>query len=319
MTMTVVPEIKVDSPAPAPVPSNLSFKDDDFASDIAKLRAQMTTTSEATPAEPTQPQAEKPVTTPEVAQQTAPVTEEAKPEIPEKFKTPDGTLDTAKVEKATISAEETLAKYLEKERELKRKINEVKAKENAYLNPPTTVQTPTTIPVNPNFAKQLEDDISKEGVGTVLSKLFIAAQEAAEEKVKAQISSIASNQAEMTTKAQIEAIGKNDPWVYTKEGYETLAKTLEEQPYLWQAADPYKAAYVFYQGHKSVVTRPAVQVMTPTPTARASAPVPTAQAVRQAPTPTIKLETKADIEAHLKSLTPAQQREFFKKAGFPDF
>jgi hypothetical protein len=33
----------------------------------------------------------------------------------------------------------------------------------------------------------------------------------------------------------------------------------------------------------------------------------------------VKLDSKADIDRHLKSLTPAQQSEFFKRMGFPGF
>jgi hypothetical protein len=307
--------------------SNLSFAPENFADDLAKLAAASGMTLETPqadipltpPNEPEQPKAQEMTPEPE-----APVTktDEAtqKVEVPEKFKAPDGSVDTAKLEKSMVNVEQALAQYLEKEKELKRKMNEVKKQENAYITPPQTPAPTPVIPINTEFAKQLEADIQKEGAGVVLAKLFTAAQESVEERVKSEIESLKSVNAANATKAQIEAIGKNDPWVYTPEGMATLTQMLEEQPYLWNAPDPYKAAYLIYSGQKSVVSKSVPQVLTPTPTARPTAPVPSGQAAAPAnTTPSLRLETKEDIENHLKKLTPAQQSAFFQKMGFPGF
>lgn len=313
----------------APV-SGLSFDPANFAADIAKIAASKGITLEGgkvveqpvvetavitppTPPEQPEPEVQAPVT---------PKAEATKAEVsvPDKFKAPDGGIDAEKLNKSIVNVDEALAKYLEKERELKRKMNEVRAQENAYINPPPPPNAPApVIPVNTNFAAQLEADIAKEGAGVVLAKLFTAAQESVEERVQSRIQALQTVNAENTTKQQIEAIGKNDPWVYTPEGMETLTRVLNEQPYLWNAPDPYKAAYLQYNGFRSVASKSAPQVLTPTPTARPTAPVQSGQAVVRTSAPVIKLDTKEDIDSHLKSLTPEQRKEFFKKAGYPAF
>ena len=304
----------------------LSFQAENFAEDIAKLAASQGVTLEAPqadipltpPTEPAQPKDE-----PQAAvqpQAAATKTDEAtKVEVPEKFKAPDGSVDTEKLNKSIVNVDEALAKYLEKERELKRKMNEVRQKENAYLTPPATPTPTPTIPVNANFAKQLEEDIQKEGAGVVLAKLFTAAQESVEERVKSEIEVLKQVNATNTTKQQIEAIGKTDPWVYTPEGMATLTQILDEQPYLWNAPDPYKAAYFQYNGSKSVASQTKPQVLTPTPPARPTAPVPSGQAAAPTVAPTIKLDSKEDVDRHLSKLTPKEQSEFFKCMGFPGF
>lgn len=300
------------------VDSNLSFKVEDFAADMAKLAGntmQVTPatpdtpiTTEAKPSAPTQPQG-------------AVVTNEEKAEVvvPEKFKTNDGKVDEEKLNKSLTNVEEALHKYLEKEKELKRKMNEVKAKENAYINPQPANAPAPTIPVNSDFARKLEEDIAKEGAGVVLAKLFTAAQESVEERVKSDIEAIKAHNSENMTRRQVEAIGKVDPWVYTEEGLNTLSRILAEQPYLMQAEDPYKAAYLFYNGSRNLNRQLPAQVQTPNPTARPSAPVPTGQAAQVTVTPVINLNSKEAIDAHLKKLTPDEQSKFFEKAGFPSF
>ena len=317
---------------PASKPSELSFSPENFASDIEKLRAQMAPapvkTETAAPAAVAAPQEAPVVTstpnTPAQPATPAATTEQAAktPEVPEKFKNPDGTLNTEKLEKSTVNAQEALDKYITLEKELKRKMNQVQAEKNLYLNPQAAkAEAPVSnAPVNPDFAKQIEVDIAREGVGPVLTKLFTAAQEAAYERAKQDVSSLKEKAAESERRAQVDAIGQRDPWVYTQEGLATLSQVLTEQPYLWEASDPYKAAYMFHKGSLAVNSVPSVaSVLTPTPTARPSAPVPTGQAASQTAVSTVKLDSKADIDRHLKSLTPAQQSEFFKRMGFPGF
>lgn len=313
-------ETNVIVPAAPEADVKLSFDPNNFAADMQKLATASGMTIE-TPQEPIAiPQPTQPAQ-PEQAAITKP--EEAthtEVAVPEKFKTADGKVDKEKLNKSMANVDETLALYLAKEKELKRKMNEVKAQENAYLTPPVTKAPIPEAPINTNFAAQLEADVARDGFGVVAAKLFTAAQQSAVEQLKGEIDSLKGVNAENTTKQQIEAIGKHDPWVYTPEGLATLTRTLEEQPYLWQAADPYKAAYLYNNGLKNVAaSRSNSQVLTPTPTARPSAPVPTGQAANRTSAPVLKLDTKEAIDNHLKGLTPAQQSEFFKKAGLPGF
>lgn len=308
----------------------LSFDPNNFAEDMAKLAASKGIDINGNKMEAKQevPAVITPPTTPEQPPQEtveAPVTKEAEATktevvVPEKFKNPDGSVNVDNLAKSTQNVEEAIATYLAKEKELKRKMNEVKAKENAYIKPVPAPNAPApVVPVNTNFAAQLEADIAKEGAGVVLAKLFTAAQESVEERVQSRIQALQDVNAQNTTKQQVEAIGKSDPWVYTPEGVATLTKVLEEQPYLQAAEDPYKAAYLYYSGIKSVASKSSSQVLTPTPQARPSAPVPTGQAVNRTSAPVIKLETKEDIDNHIKKLTPEERKQFFIKAGYPAF
>jgi len=316
-TMQPIPVVTTDQVITTkPTPSNLSLKDGDFASDIAKLKSEMKLE------EPTEVNQISQPTTPAQPEQAAVTeTEQAKVEVPEKFVNKEtGNVDMDKVAKSTLSAEEALAKYLTVEKELKRKMNEVKAVQNAYITPPVTPTPTQTIPVNTDFAKKLEEDIAKEGAGVVLSKLFTAAQESVEERVRVEIDAIKAHNSEQTTKQQVEAIGKADPWVYSEDGINTLNRILTEQPFLQGAPDMYKAAYLFHKGQQNVSVRSNSQVLTGIPTARPTAPTPSGQAANMTNATKDFTKMAPDVlNAHLKTLTPEQEREFFKRQGFPGY
>jgi hypothetical protein len=333
---------------------SLSFKNEDFAADMARLAAEqgvanplevkaeapapvaVTMPKADAPAQPEAPAAVTPEATAKA--ETAQKAEAPVVATPDKFKTPDGQLDTAKVLKSTIEADKALAIYLAKEKELKRKMNEVKQAENAYLNPgnppatqnlPASTITPAQAQAVP-FEQQLEADVQAHGLGKTLAKLFTAAQDSALDMARKELNPLKEGIAENTTRQQIEAIGKADPWVYTEEGVNTLNTILNEQPYMLQAADPYKAAYIYHQGLRGVTQitgavpqgQQISQVLTPTPTAKAPAPVPAAVAANSAPksdADTINLNDPVAVNAYVAKLTPAQQDQFYQRAGFPAF
>ena len=322
-TRAIVGETKVSETNTIVPETKMSFEPNDFAADIAKLAASKGINTDGTPvvvSPVVAPEAVIPPLTTPVQPETAtvtPVNEATKPEVvvPDKFKNPDGSVNVDNLNKSTQNVDEAIATYLAKEKELKRKMNEVKAQENAYINPPAAIAAPApaNIPINPTFAAQLEADVARDGFGVVAAKLFTAAQQSAVEQIKGELDTLKGVNADNTTKQQIESIGKSDPWVYTPEGMATLTKILDEQPYLWNASDPYKAAYLQYNGLKSVALKSNSQVLTPTPQARPTAPVPSGQAVNRTSAPVIKLDTKQDIDNHLKTLTSEQKREFFRK------
>ncbi len=318
MTITETPEVAMtDTVKAAVVPAtDLSFKNEDFAEDMAKLQAAV-----AHPTVKTEETA--PAITP--TQETAPVTEQ-KPvtsEVPEKFKTPDGKVDESKVEKSLINVEDAIAKYTAKQKELNRLINETKAKENAYLRS-DVVTTPNNAPATPapadqSFEQMIEADLQKDGTGKTLSKLFNAAREAALEQLRSEISPLQATIHETQMRNQVEAIGKTDPWVYTPEGIDTLTKILNDKPFLTNSDNPYRDAYMYYQGARLTASRVDSQVSTPNPTARASAPVPTATAANPTTAPVVRLDSREDIEKVLRKLTPKEQSDFFVKQGLPAF
>lgn len=316
----------------------LTFRPEDYASDLAKLAAEqgIPPAVEAPKAEPTtivpvQPPQATVTPEPPATQATAPVTQ-AEVAVPDKFKAPDGTLDMDKLEKSTANAElakanaeQAIAKYQALQKDMSRKINEAAAAKNALL---TSIPLPAIDPnVKPNtqqipFDQILEQDAQTIGLGKAMVKGIMAAKELALEEARKEFSSIRQVQEETDSRRQIEEIGKRDLWVYTPEGVNTLNQILTEQPYLWQALDPYVAAYRFSGrgGVSAVVERSGSQVLTPTPPAKATAPVPSAVAANMTPqSPSINLDSKEAIDSHLKTLTPKQQEEFFMKMGLPRF
>jgi len=316
----------ISTPEPA-VDSRPNISAEELNADLQKFVEQnkpTTVTAQPTqtmPAQTVQPEPTPATETPAVTPQpTATDGATPTPEVPEKFKTPDGKLDEEKLAKSTFHVDQALAKYLEKEKELKRKQNEVRKAENPYLTPTTPANTPPTENANLSFDKQLEADVQAQGLGPVLAKLFTAAKDTALEEARKELSPLKEGFEAATSRKQIEDIGKTDAWVYTEEGVNTLQQILAEQPYMWQASDPYKAAYLHYQGIRGVTGRVGSQVRTPTPPAKATAPVPSAVAANPStPAPVVDLNSREAISRHLKTLTPKQQEEFFKKQGYPAF
>ncbi len=318
MTMTQVPEVAMtESIKAVEVPAkDLSFKNEDFAQDMEKLQTAVATpevkTEETTPA-----------ITPTQDTTTEPTQKPVSSEVPEKFKTPDGKVDESKVEKSLVNVEEAIAKYTAKQKELNRLINETKAKENAYLRSDVvatpTIDTTTPAKTDQSFEQMIESDLQKEGTGKTLSKLFNAAREAALEQLRTEISPLQATIHETQTRNQLEAIGKTDPWVYTATGIDTLTKILNDKPFLTNSDNPYRDAYLFYQGAKLTASRVDSQVSTPTPTAKTSAPTPTALAANHTSAPVVRLDSKESIDKILQKLTPKEQSEFFAKLGLPAY
>ncbi len=318
MTMTQVPEVAMtESIKAVEVPAkDLSFKNEDFAQDMEKLQTAVATpevkTEETTPA-----------ITPTQDTTTEPTQKPVSSEVPEKFKTPDGKVDESKVEKSLVNVEEAIAKYTAKQKELNRLINETKAKENAYLRSDVvatpTIDTTTPAKTDQSFEQMIESDLQKEGTGKTLSKLFNAAREAALEQLRTEISPLQATIHETQTRNQLEAIGKTDPWVYTATGIDTLTKILNDKPFLTNSDNPYRDAYLFYQGAKLTASRVDSQVSTPTPTAKTPAPTPTALAANHTSAPVVRLDSKESIDKILQKLTPKEQSEFFAKLGLPAY
>ena len=282
---------------PVSQPPAFTGEPGNFQKDMAALAAEASV-SEVVAAAPTN---EAP---PEITESaTAPVT------VPDKFKDAEGNLDQAKLEKSTQDAQAALAKYLTTEKELRRKMNEVNGLKSV---PAVSAQSPAT-----PFEAQIEADIQKLGAGVVLARLFEAAKETAKKEVLSDVHADREERAEIKSRRELEEIGKYDQEVLTPAGLDRLAQIRAERPYLNQSENPTQAAYEVYLAEQVKKARQTGQVQ-PTPkglTAKAPpTPVgPAPRAVVQSNAP--KLETQADINAHLATLTPAQESAFWKSRG----
>lgn len=306
-----------EPPAPPvdPIKSNVGEdKSKPLAERLAAIRAE--TLAQAQPQEPAQPVQPQATATPQV---TA--------EVPEKFKKPDGTLDVAKVEQSTLSAEQVLEKYKQREADLKRKINEVNRLEKSL--PPVISQAPAPqTPAQPQQPQTLAQMINADlaagmTAGDVLAKWADAVRASAKEDVKREIlgdvQAVKDRQEMDEKQRQLRVIGQSDPWVLTEQGMDTLFAIREKKPWLNAAPEPMEAAYRDYLATQAMSQRQGSQVQMPNPKG-ATAPVMPAAPVNRAPVaPALNPQTLSfdQINSHLAGKSRAEQNQFYKALGLP--
>lgn len=299
-----------------PVIAEPTYQPGNFQADIAAIAAKEAAKEAAktAPIVPA-PQAEVPKVQPETTA-TAPV---IAPEVPEKFKAEDGSLDTVKLEKSTADGKAALDKYLAMEKELRRTMNNVSGLKNQA--PQIMAQTEAA-PANSTFAAQLEADMAKYGAGAVLERLFEASKEAAKAEAKRDVLSDLQTdreeRLERKSREELSEIAKHDQGVLTPEGLEALARIRAERPWIEKAANPTSEAYKVYLADQVMKARQQGTVL-PTPTGLATQPKavpvgPAPRAVVKATEPV--LETMEQIEAHLKGMDTAQKAAFYASKGF---
>lgn len=328
-----VPEVNEGQTVPASTgaPATFSGAWSDFGKDMAAIEAEMG--QKAEPAQPVQPQA---VATPSPAPIEPAPSDKAVPpvavapvapaapapvaapveSVPDKFKAPDGTLDQDKVMKS----------YFEAEKELKRL-------QNAKSVPAQTAQTPApvvpvaTAPANLTpFEAQVAQDIFSQGGFTeqqaiALARVQVKLQEAAHQATAAatlsEVAQFRETLAQQQQRSELEALAKNPQtnWVLSPKGQEELVKARQENPHLNHSPEPWKAAALHVLGQRMLQGQ-AGSVVVPIPqggqkTGIAPLPVtPTPPAANP-----IQLNTPAQIEAYLKTLSADQEAQFWKSQG----
>ena len=334
---TGVPEVTIGSGSLTgqKAPEGFSGKWSDMASDMAAIAKEMGQAETPTQPAPVTPQA---VVTPTplpapatqtVQPQTAPQTSApaavvppvaAIPEVPEKFRGADGKLDPEKL----------LKSYSAAEKELGRKANELNQLKSA-----PTAPTPPAIPANaaqtgnPGNLTPLELQVARDlfnsGAGyteaqaiataRVQVRLMDAASGLATERAMGEVAQLREAQTEQRRVAELQAIAKTYPEVLTPQGYEALVKVREENPWINASPEPWKTATLIHLGQKGMLQGQPGAVSIPTPTgAQPGQPLPVSPS-GPVSNP-IQLNTPQQIEAHVKTLTPTQEAEFWKTAGF---
>ena len=312
------------------VPANFSGKWSDMASDLANIAKEMK--GPEAPAQPVvqppqavvtppvieapKPVATQPQTAPQAASPAAVVPSVA--EVPEKFRGADGKLDQEKLLKSYASAE----------KELGRKANEVNALKANTVAPGTTQAAPVvTAPAAQTgnltpLELQVARDVYNSGAGfseaqaiaiaRTQVRLADAASGMAREAALGEVSQLREAQAEQRQQSELHSLAKSFPEVLTPQGYEALVKVRQENPWLNASPEPWKAAALFHLGQKGL-TGQAGTVSIPIPTgAQPGQPLPvTPSGPVSNP---IQLNTRDQIEAHVKTLSPAQEKEFWAKA-----
>ena len=296
------------------VEPEFSGKPEDFARDMAMLQAQAAQPQTMTVEKPVEVAMEKKEPEQPTGQLPAPAT----PEIPAKFLDKDGNPDLEKVEKSTRSAEEAIAKYLEKEKVLRQKAAEVDRLSKSQGYPSLVQEKPVEVkPQEPapsvDFEAQLATDFAA-NPGKTLARLFQAAKDLSSSESKAHVDGIAQEIELTKRERELHGLAKNDPWVVSEQGVETLAKYRESNPRLANWTEAYKA----YLGDQEFSKRVNRQVITPTPKAVTVPPAPVTAGGRPSQATTgLNFGSQDAIAAHLAKLTPDQEDAFWKAQGLP--
>lgn len=215
-------------------------------------------------AAPAQPQSAPATTAPTAAAepaQTAPEPAQAQQapppapaEIPDKFKTPEGTLDESRLNKSVVELE----KYLAMEKEL----SKVKAAQAApqtipqmpygypgmVVPPPVPNQGMPQYPQTPylqapygvqqapmTFEQKFNQDLSVDP-GTSIIALTRAVQENIRQESQAKVS-------ELEAKLELMELARQDPGILTQSGFERLVNIRQQNPWLSQSPTPWLHAY----------------------------------------------------------------------------
>lgn len=236
-------------------------------------------------------------------------------EVPEKFRGADGKLDQEKLLKSYGDAERAL-----------------KQAQNKLATTPTAPAVPQVPAVAAPVAQvgnltplelQVAKDIWQQGqagfteaqaiaLARTQVKGWEAAAAMASERALGGVSQIQESINEQRRAAELTSLAKNYPDVLTPKGFEELVKVREENPWINQSPEPWKAAAQLLVGQKGLIGQ-AGTVVIPTPTGAQNQPIPvTPSAPVSQP---VQLNTPAQIEAYVKTLTPTQEAEFWKLQG----
>ncbi len=296
----------------------------DWNKDLAAMAAESV---KETPAQPVVGQPQQAVVTPPATQTPAiPATQAAAPaipvivppvEVPEKFRGPDGKLDQEKVLKSYFDAEKALKKA-----------------QNALGAQPAA--TPAAVPAQPGqpqpaqaqqqlspFELQVAQDLFSQGGFTeqqamaqarVMVRLSEAKHRADTAATFAEVNQFREALAQQQQRTELQSLAERNPEVLTPQGYAELVKVREENPWINNAPEPWKAAAHFLLGQKQMYGQAGlVNIPTPKGVQQAVPPLPVtpAQTVQNP----IALNTPEQIQAYVSTLSPENEGEFWKKMG----
>lgn len=307
------------SPVPpsAPVVDGFSGKPSDLQKDLALLAGQ-TQTQEVPKAEPVTPEPEQPAAT-----ATAPETP-----VPDKFKNPDGSPNTEKIEKSTLHAQAAYEKYADIERQLRQKQADVSKLQSVQpqAQPP---QVPVNFPLTPLELGMAQDLINEAAAqGLQLDQRLAVAQakvmaRGLEAKHAAELNvteSLRQRMEDQDRQRELESIAENDAWVLSPEGIETLGKIRQSRPHVNVSKTPWMAAYREHLADQVLSQRLGGTVQTPNPKAPVAKAPPTPigaapRAVVQTTAPNVNSMTTEQVTAYVKTLTSEQEKAFWAGRG----
>ena len=289
--------------------------------DLAALQAEQT--AAVAPAAPQAEVAPQPETT---GQAPAPAT------VPDKFKAPDGGLDTAKLEKSTVNVNEALEKYLEKERQLRQKMNEVNqlSRQQQWIPPgvPPVAPAPNQPPLSA-FEIEVANDLIREaaavghqmpqGQAIAQARVMVKMAEAKAAHETSLTETLRVKLEDQDRVKELEEIAKYDDRVLSPEGFDALSKIRDSKPWINKSPQPWTEAYNIYLAEQVKAARLKGTVLpTPTGLTAKAPPTPVSPAPRVVVQPTgpdINSMSQEQITAYAKTLTPAQEKAFWASRG----
>lgn len=313
MTVDATPETPINLPV-ASTPPDISLNPADFQKELAKIadeKGLKLVDGNAVPkAEPVAVAQPTPTQVPAAAQ----------PEVPEKFKTPEGQVDVQKVEKSILHADDALKLYREKETELRKQMQTVhNLQTQVPAQSPQQFLNPQAI--TPEAINQALEQTKNPG--QVLLQLqqmtYQAAYNQALADARVQVDQVNARLESDARGRELQAIANIDPWVFSNEGMNKLTEIRQQYPWINQSPEPWKEAY---DKHLALQAKAKLtgSVQMPNPTAQTvMAPATPVGAVPQAQkTQTINIDklaqNPAKLNAYLNSLSPAQQDAFWSNA-----
>jgi hypothetical protein len=253
---------------------------------VAELQAQIKKFETEQPelAFPDRPKPKEPeaVTATEAQEKTEPATPEPeakapegkKAEVPPHMRLPDGTVDEAKLQKATqhiekaiLSKEEQLAKYKDLQKKYTQLSQEVKSEEKVV--PKVDLYKAGLRPedFSPEFRDKLQKDMEQDFVGTWLKATTAIVKSALDPLVQERQQEQAVQRDERIYKRLDELASKpGNEWVLSDEGMGKFDSVFKERPYLWQSHDPYGDAYHFIDGKPEYQAQQGQVAQAPKPT-----------------------------------------------------
>ena len=320
VTLEVTPQpIPVVPNTPvAEIPPAFSGLPGDFQRDLALLAAQQNP----------QPQFVVPETVQNPAPQEPeqPATAPATPEIADKFKNPDGTVNEDNLKKSLFNVEEAHNKYKELEASLRRSQNNVAALQRGApvpAVPNVAPQAPQLSPLEISMAQDLINTAAQYGQTMpewqAISQARVMAKglEAKYNAEASRLEQIGHQLEDQDRRRELDGLAANDAWIVSPEGVKALSDIRINRPHVNQSPTPWTAAYREYLADQVMNQRLNGKV-TPNPKGLTAQAPPTP--VNPAPRVTVQptgpdLSSKESIDAHLATLDDKGQEAFFKARG----
>lgn len=287
MEMTEVPQIDATNPVQNPDAAAMALTGDTMA-DLANVAKEMgvnidsngnVVEAPAQPApvaaQPARPQAPPAVPAPAPVQPQAAEQPPQPVEVPPKFQNADGSANVEKIAKAEQNVDAMIERYKAKEREAQQLQNRV--------NNPAPAQQPVLSqpqPLNPLEIQMAQDLINEAAAqGVQLDQRLALAQarvmaRGLDAKYQAEVSATEGLRRQLEDQRRTQELKDmvgQDPSLLTGEMVDKLWNVRQENPWLNQAPEPWKAALHYYRGTQGH----AQSVKTPTPTGQTAKAPPT--------------------------------------------